>query len=141
MIPERLQPILDDVRPLAERFAAAGHRIYLVGGIVRDVVLDRVHDGADLDLTTDARPEETLALLEGWADSTWTQGRAFGTIGARKGGVTFEVTGPFRLEPGQRYDINAVPYLLVLGPDGHATRAFRGEQAEDTLVAALTGAR
>ncbi|HKA85337.1 MAG TPA: CCA tRNA nucleotidyltransferase [Acidimicrobiales bacterium] len=92
MIPERLQPILDDVRPLAERFAAAGHRIYLVGGIVRDLVLGRVHDGADLDLTTDARPEQTLALLEVWADTTWTQGRAFGTIGARKGGVTFEVT-------------------------------------------------
>jgi poly(A) polymerase len=92
VIPERLQPILDDVRPLAERFTAAGHDIYLVGGIVRDVVLGRVHDGADLDLTTDARPEETLTLLDGWADSTWTQGREFGTIGARKGGVTFEVT-------------------------------------------------
>ena len=92
MIPERLQPILEDVRPLAERFAAAGHDIYLVGGIVRDVVLDRVHGGADLDLTTDARPEQTLALLDGWADSTWTQGRAFGTIGARKGGVMFEIT-------------------------------------------------
>ena len=92
MIPERLQPILEDVRPLAERFAAAGHHIYLVGGIVRDLVLGRVHDGADLDLTTDARPDQTLALLDGWADSTWTQGRAFGTIGARKGGAMFEVT-------------------------------------------------
>jgi poly(A) polymerase len=92
VIPERLQPILEDVRPLAERFAAAGHDIYLVGGIVRDVVLDRVHGGADLDLTTDARPEQTLALLDGWADSTWTQGRAFGTIGARKGGGMFEIT-------------------------------------------------
>jgi poly(A) polymerase len=92
VIPERLQPILEDVRPLAERFAAAGHDIYLVGGIVRDVVLGRVHGGTDLDLTTDARPEQTLALLDGWADTTWTQGRAFGTIGARKGGVMFEVT-------------------------------------------------
>jgi poly(A) polymerase len=92
VIPERLQPILDDVRPLAERFAGAGHRIYLVGGIVRDLVLGRLRDGADLDLTTNARPEQTLGLLEGWADSTWTQGQAFGTIGARKGGVTFEVT-------------------------------------------------
>src|SRR5919106_1213827 len=81
VIPERLQPILDDVRPLAERFAAAGHRVYLVGGIVRDLVLGRLTEGADLDLTTD-----------GWADATWTQGQSFGTIGARKGGVTFEVT-------------------------------------------------
>ena len=34
MIPARLQPILDDVRPLAERFAASGHSLYLVGGIL-----------------------------------------------------------------------------------------------------------
>jgi poly(A) polymerase len=92
VIPERLQPILDDVRPLADRFAAAGHSIYLVGGIVRDLVLGRVRDGADLDMTTDARPEQTTRLLSGWADSVWAQGQAFGTIGARKGDAVFEIT-------------------------------------------------
>lgn len=92
MIPDRLRPILDEVRPLAERYEAAGHRLYLVGGIVRDLVLGRVKDGFDLDLTTDARPDETLALLDGWADAVWEQGRAFGTIGARKGGQSYEVT-------------------------------------------------
>ena len=92
MIPERLQPILDQVRPLAERFEAAGHRTYLVGGVVRDLVLGRLQPGHDLDLTTDARPEETRKLLEGWADAVWTQGQAFGTIGARVRGVTFEIT-------------------------------------------------
>jgi poly(A) polymerase len=92
VIPERLQPILDEVRPLAERFEAAGHRIYLVGGVVRDLVLDRLQPGHDLDLTTDARPERTLGLLDGWADAMWTQGQAFGTIGARHDGTTFEIT-------------------------------------------------
>ena len=92
MIPERLQPILDDVRPLAERFTAGGHAVYLVGGIVRDLVLGRPTSGADLDLTTDARPEQSMALLAGWADSVWTQGQAFGTIGARRGDTIFEVT-------------------------------------------------
>jgi poly(A) polymerase len=92
VIPARLEPIIDDVRPLADRFAAAGHRVYLVGGIVRDLVVGRLRAGADLDLTTDARPEQTEALLSGWADAVWTQGRAFGTVGARKGDVVFEVT-------------------------------------------------
>ncbi|HEY7071113.1 MAG TPA: HDIG domain-containing metalloprotein, partial [Acidimicrobiales bacterium] len=92
MIPARLQPILDDVRPLAERFAASGHALYLVGGIVRDLVLGRVRPGADIDLTTDAVPDETRALLDGWADALWTQGEAFGTIGARKGDTIFEIT-------------------------------------------------
>ncbi|HEY8543475.1 MAG TPA: CCA tRNA nucleotidyltransferase [Acidimicrobiales bacterium] len=92
MIPERLQPILDEVRPLAERFEAAGHRIYLVGGIVRDLMLGRPTHDADLDLTTDARPGEVKAILGGWADAVWSQGQAFGTIGARKGSTSFEVT-------------------------------------------------
>ena len=37
VIPARLQPVLDEVRPLADAFAAAGHPLYLVGGIVRDL--------------------------------------------------------------------------------------------------------
>jgi len=92
VIPERLQPILELVEPLAERFDAAGHRLYLVGGIVRDLVLGRRTDRADLDLTTDARPEATKAILQEWADSVWDQGQNFGTIGAKRNGATFEVT-------------------------------------------------
>jgi poly(A) polymerase len=92
VIPERLQPILDQVRPLAERFEQAGHRIYLVGGIVRDLMLGRPTDTVDLDLTTDARPEVTKKILARWADAVWSQGQAFGTIGARRGETRFEVT-------------------------------------------------
>ncbi|MCB9372361.1 MAG: CCA tRNA nucleotidyltransferase [Microthrixaceae bacterium] len=88
-----LQPVLDDARPLAERFAAAGHRLYLVGGVVRDLLLGRsLGRDADIDLTTDARPDQTKALLAGWADAVWTQGERFGTIGARKDGRDFEIT-------------------------------------------------
>lgn len=92
MIPERFIPLLAEMAPLAERFAAAGHRLYLVGGPVRDMLVGRVGDGRDLDATTDARPPQIKALLEGWADAIWTQGERFGTIGAKKRGVTFEIT-------------------------------------------------
>ncbi|MEY2403771.1 MAG: poly(A) polymerase, partial [Acidimicrobiaceae bacterium] len=92
MIQERLRPILEETRPLAERFAAAGHRLYLVGGIVRDLLADRSLEQPDIDLTTDARPEETKAVLNGWADAMWTQGERFGTIGAKKGARSFEIT-------------------------------------------------
>jgi poly(A) polymerase len=91
VIPERLAPVLASVRPLAERFDAAGHQIYLVGGIVRDLVLGRPLDG-DIDLTTDALPDTTTRLVSGWADAVWDQGARFGTVGLKKGGVTFEVT-------------------------------------------------
>ncbi len=91
VIPDRLHPILDAVRPLAARFDAAGHPLYLVGGIVRDLVLGRPLSG-DLDLTTDARPEQTQALVTGWADAVWDQGARFGTVGLKKGDLVFEIT-------------------------------------------------
>jgi poly(A) polymerase len=92
MVPERLQPLLDDTAPLAERFAAAGHRLYLVGGSVRDAILGRPLDDRDLDFTTDARPDDIEAVLRGWADAVWDQGRRFGTIGAKKDGREYEIT-------------------------------------------------
>ncbi|MGH9118820.1 MAG: CCA tRNA nucleotidyltransferase [Acidimicrobiales bacterium] len=92
MIPDRLRPILYEARPLAERFERAGHRLYLVGGIVRDLLLGRDLDRPDIDLTTDARPEETKSILDDWADTIWTQGERFGTIGAKRGTRAFEIT-------------------------------------------------
>lgn len=91
MIPERVAPVVAEVRPLAERFAAAGHRIYLVGGSVRDLLIGRPLKG-DLDLTTDARPATIKKLVSGWAEHVWTQGERFGTIGLLRGGRTFEIT-------------------------------------------------
>ena len=93
MIPDRLRPVLERTTPLAERFAASGHRLYLVGGVVRDLLLGRdLSSGRDIDLTTDALPAETKRLVKGWADSVWTQGERFGTIGCRKDGWDFEIT-------------------------------------------------
>ena len=84
MIPERFAPVLDAVGPLAEAFTAAGHRLYLVGGVVRDLLLG-VEDPTDYDFTTDALPDEILAVLDGFpgVEAVWTQGKRFGTIGSR----------------------------------------------------------
>ena len=46
----------------------------------------------DLDFTTSARPEVTERLLKGWAEATWDIGRAFGTIGCRRGEWQVEIT-------------------------------------------------
>ncbi|WP_419849667.1 CCA tRNA nucleotidyltransferase [Candidatus Poriferisocius sp.] len=89
----RLAPVREEARELAARFAADGYRIYLVGGIVRDAMRDRPLDTAfDLDLTTDAQPDAVKSILEEWADTLWTQGERFGTIGARRGDRRVEVT-------------------------------------------------
>jgi poly(A) polymerase len=78
------------VLPLGRIFARQGHELALVGGSVRDVFLRRGH--GDLDLTTDARPEQVLALVSGWADKVWEVGIAFGTVGVRKGDTICEIT-------------------------------------------------
>ena len=90
MIPERFAPVLAEMAPLVERFERAGVPVYLVGGTVRDLLLGEVP--GDYDLTTPARPDATKDLLRGWADAIWTQGERFGTIGARHGDRTYEIT-------------------------------------------------
>lgn len=102
---EHLAPVREEARELAERFAVDGYRIYLVGGIVRDSLLGLPLDTAfDLDLTTDAQPEAVKSILEEWADTLWTQGERFGTIGARRGDRRVEVTThrTERYQPGSR---------------------------------------
>ncbi|MCW2560803.1 MAG: tRNA nucleotidyltransferase [Mycobacterium sp.] len=86
-----LQPHAPVLRELGELFAEAGHELYLVGGSVRDALLDRLAE-ADLDFTTDARPERVQRILRGWADGLWDTGIEFGTIGATKGTQRVEIT-------------------------------------------------
>jgi poly(A) polymerase len=98
VIPERLRPLLAADAPLQElaaRFVAAGYRIYLVGGSVRDALLGQAHE--DVDLTTDARPDEIERLVSGWAEHVWLQGKAFGTVGCSRGDLRLEIT-TFRAE-------------------------------------------
>ena len=75
---------------LAAQFKAAGFRLALVGGPVRDSLLGRL--GNDLDFTTNARPEDTKKILKKWAADVWDVGIKFGTIGAKKDNVTYEIT-------------------------------------------------
>lgn len=109
-VPERFRPLVDAVEELAGRFTAAGRAIYLVGGSVRDALVEGPAaaapsarggspsgpsaggTGGDFDLTTDAPPEEIERLVSGWAEDVWTQGKRFGTIGCRAGGRTYEIT-------------------------------------------------
>jgi poly(A) polymerase len=78
------------VAELGKLFAGGGHELALVGGPVRDVFLGG--HPVDLDLTTDAVPEQVLEIVGPWADKTWTVGIEFGTIGLRKRDEIFEIT-------------------------------------------------
>jgi poly(A) polymerase len=98
MIPPRLEAVLAPGTPahqFAAIFGAAGHEIYLVGGSVRDALLDRPI--ADLDFATDAPPDEIEKIVRPWASELYLAGKRFGTIGAIRDGRVHEIT-TFRSE-------------------------------------------
>ncbi len=95
-------------RSLFEIYARAGRRLYLVGGYVRDLLRGAGGD-ADLDMATDATPEESVRILEGAGIRAVPLGMEYGTVGAvmePDAGGMVEIT-TFRCEevypPGDRH--------------------------------------
>jgi poly(A) polymerase len=144
-----LSPVLDE---LGRRFTAAGFEVHLVGGSVRDALLaagkaagdQRPRVPGDLDVTTDARPEQVLELMRGWAGSTWNTGIAFGTVGAEVRGQRLEITtfradrydrdsrnpevawGNSLVDDLERRDFTVNAMAVSLGPDRTVTDPFGG---------------
>lgn len=74
--------MFETIISLAEIFRSQGHELYMVGGSVRDVLLRR-EAVADVDLTTDARPDEIKRLVARTRPvAVTTVGEAFGTVAA-----------------------------------------------------------
>jgi poly(A) polymerase len=92
-VPARLERFFVPGSPtqqLGRLLADGGFRAFLVGGSVRDALLDR--DIVDVDIATDARPDAVEASVRPWADAVWLQGQRFGTVGCEKHGERFEIT-------------------------------------------------
>lgn len=98
-------------RELGKRFTEAGFELALVGGPVRDAFLGRV--APDLDFTTSANPDQIIEILKGYADTHWDIGREFGTIGARIGDDTVEIT-TYRAD---KYDPTSRKPQVAFGAD------------------------
>ncbi len=84
---------------------------------MRDLVvareLERPLSGNDIDLTTEARPEEIKRLLVPLADVIWDQGARFGTIGAKVGGRAIEIT----THRAEAYDPDSRKPMVSFGDD------------------------
>jgi len=96
--------MIEETKEIAARFVEANRSLYLVGGTVRDAIagrpggdlakLDDVveSDGVDIDMTTDATPDEIESIIRPIAQALWTQGKRFGTIGFLSRGRRYEIT-------------------------------------------------
>lgn len=75
---------------LGKIFSEAGFELALVGGPVRDAILGRA--APDIDLTTNATPDQILQLIKPHVDAHWDIGKEYGTIGCRIGNDQIEIT-------------------------------------------------
>ncbi len=76
-----------EVCAVLQTLERAGHEAYIVGGCVRDILMDKPPH--DWDVTTSALPEETMALFDHFAIPT---GLRHGTVTVRSGETACEVT-------------------------------------------------
>jgi tRNA nucleotidyltransferase (CCA-adding enzyme) len=77
-------PLLEVLRRLAD----AGHRSWIVGGAVRDLLLRRHRETNDFDVATPATPREVMALFP----KVVPTGVEHGTVTVIAGGLALEVT-------------------------------------------------
>ena len=80
-----MTPMETTARALVERLRAAGHIAYFAGGCVRDLV--RAKAPKDIDIATDARPEEVQRIFP----RTYAVGAHFGVIVVLENDWQFEV--------------------------------------------------
>lgn len=129
-----------EVETVLRCLEAAGYEAYAVGGCVRDLLLGKTPE--DYDMTTSARPEQVMALFDGFCIPTGLQ---HGTVTVRQDGKSFEVTtfrteGPYedgrhpsavyfsqRLEEDLKrrdFTVNA----MAMDVEGHITDLFGGQE-------------
>ena len=84
MVPITLLNLIENngyLKSLSNLYNSNGYDFYLVGGAVRDGILDI--PTKDFDFTTNASPEESVKMLNDGGYKTTEVGRAFGTIELR----------------------------------------------------------
>ena len=68
----------DDIYQIKKEFDKHGKKLYVVGGAVRDFYQNRKPH--DIDLVTDAQPEESKKILNDKFNVSDEQGKAFGVL-------------------------------------------------------------
>lgn len=96
----------NDIKKIHEAFKQTGYKLYVVGGAVRDYLLG--YTPKDFDLTTDANPDEVLAIAAKYGFHTTEVGKAFGVVV-----VNGHEIATFRKDIGKGRRPDAVEYATI----------------------------
>ncbi len=85
-------PLPQDIYLLKNVFSKAGKQLYVVGGSVRDYLMDpNNYNPKDIDLATDAKPREIEQILNNAKIRNFEKGEAFGVWVAHVNGEDYEI--------------------------------------------------
>ncbi len=108
----RLHRLIEAHQPLFTAWRAHGVELYLVGGCIRDLYMNR--DGGDVDMTTNAHPDLTMEILESMGMPAYPIGKEFGTITTQFQDKFIEIT-TFRVE--EHYEHGNRKPEVIFGDD------------------------
>ena len=131
-------PVPENIRQFASIFRENGHRLYIVGGAVRDHLLGRKN--SDYDFCTDAKPEEVIPMFH----RVIPTGIKHGTVTVLFKGDSFEVT-TFRTEGAysdQRHP-DSVTFVTDLSEDlsrrDFTVNAFAADCLDGSIIDLFDG--
>lgn len=103
-------PIPDDIRQIKDVFVKNGHKLFVVGGAVRDALLGKTPK--DYDLATDATPDKVEAMMQRAGLKTLPTGKAFGVINVFTDSDEYEIA-TFRKDIGSGRRPDSVEFTSI----------------------------
>ena len=105
-------PIPSDIKQIKDVFVKNGHKLYIVGGAVRDALLGKTPK--DYDLATDAVPDTVEQMMAKAGFKTLPTGKAFGVINVFTDQGEYEVA-TFREDVGSGRRPDSVNFTNIEG--------------------------
>jgi len=103
-------PIPDDIRAIKDVFVKNGKKLFVVGGAVRDALLNKVPK--DYDLATDALPDQVEKMMQKAGYKTLPTGKAFGVINVFTSDNEYEIA-TFREDIGSGRRPEGVKFTTI----------------------------
>ncbi len=103
-------PIPNDIIKIKEIFIKNGHKLFVVGGAVRDALLGKTPK--DYDLATDAKPDKVESMMQDAGYKTLATGKAFGVINVFTDDDEYEIA-TFRSDIGSGRRPDSVKFTTI----------------------------